>query len=202
MEDKFKIISDINLNKLCARLYAIRNYRQDDLEYKFKEKSDKILSAFFTLYPKTIAIRYDDIYLINGEDAIKEYVFGEYESPNMPYYEELLTLNNLLVEHFGYSIFRTMVGQIYYYTKYPMFKYKVIYIEQEFKCEQLFILQRVGSKELREVYVDEWDCSKLNNMEWSPSKTNMLKYARKQADKEHKEILERLHRIEEGVYDT
>ena len=109
MEDKFKIISDINLNKLCARLYAVRNYRQDDLEYKFKD---------------------DDIYLINGEDA-----GGEYESPDMPYYEELLTLNNLLVEHFGYSIFRTMVGQIYYYTKYPTLKYKVIYIEQEYKLE-------------------------------------------------------------------
>lgn len=202
MEDKFKIISDINLNKLCARLYAVRNYRQDNLEYKFKEKSDRILSGFFTLYPKSIATRYDDIYLINGEDAIKEYTGGEYESPNMPYYEELLTLNNLLVEHFGYSIFRTMVGQIYYCTKYPTLKYKVIYIEQVYRLEQLFILQRVGSKELREVYVDEWDCSKLNNVEWSPSKTNMLKYARKQADKEHKEILERLHRIEEGVYAT
>ena len=51
MQDKFKLISDINLNKLCARLYAVRNYRQDDLEYKFKEKSDRILSGFFTFCP-------------------------------------------------------------------------------------------------------------------------------------------------------
>ena len=47
MEDKFKIISDINLNKLCARLYAIRNYRQDDLENKFKENFKYSVDVLF-----------------------------------------------------------------------------------------------------------------------------------------------------------
>ena len=160
MIDKIKTINNF---KLLARLYVL-GVKKDQIDNP--EVIDNIIANFKVSYPNIDISDLKEVYEIpNGDSTyqqIREYNYSEYETKYHDGYEELLLLSNLCSKYLGYSPFRTMLGEIYYSVDDFNNEYEVIYIQEKYGSEQLFVLLNHKHSKVITAKVSEWCCGKLS----------------------------------------
>ena len=189
-------IKTINKHKLLSRIFKLQKIQSEQPEYA--DKIDTVISNFKILYPYIDITDIKEVYNIeeNGVkvDKVSYYNYGEYEKPYMDFYQELLDLQFLCNKYFRPE-FRTMVGEKFWCTK-DFKEYEVLYIQEKYKAEQMFLLiNEEYNKELI-VKVNEWRCGHLQgegNM--YSSKVLMLEILKKSYTERYKEDMERLERL-------
>lgn len=200
-----KDIGLINNYKLLSRLYVIKN--MVDINFELTEETEKmksicenILTLFTTLYPNIDVGDLSEVYefkVDNGVyEEIRQYNYLEYEKPNNEGYEELLCLSKLCNMYLGYSPFPTMLGDVYFNIKNQR-EYEVVYIEEKYGYEQIFILLNREYSDSIVVKVSEWSCGKLNGEGGMyNNKKRMLLEIVERSKKDLKRAINKLEEIE------
>lgn len=191
-----KKIGLINHYKLLTRLYRLQEIGLKQSEYK--NSIDSVINKFRLCYPNMDINNLKEKYIIkvdNGvEEEIRFYSYPEYETPNMDGYNELLNLQVFCNKYFKPE-FRTMVGEKYWNIN-DFKEYEVLYIQENFKTEQLFLLlNKEYNKELI-VKVNEWRCGHLQGESGVYStKELMLSHLLESYNKRYENDLERIERL-------
>lgn len=193
-------IKDKNHYKLLGRLFAINKKANEDNDPSIKSRLFKIISEFKFKYPDIDISDLKEKYEVkvdNGVfEVISEYQFPQYETPNHEGYDELLYLNLLCNKHY-YPMFRTMVGEKFWNIK-DYKEYEVLYIQENYKAEQIFLLFNVEHNKEYIVKVNEWSCTHLQGEGgFYSSKQLMLEKLLEQLTKEKEESILRVKRLME-----
>lgn len=194
MIDKIKTINNF---KLLARLYLLSVKKK---QHHNPEVIDNIIANFKVSYPN-IGITYlKETYEIpNGDSTflqIREYSYPEYETKYHDGYEELLTLSMLCSKYLGYSPFRTMIGEIYYSVDDFNNAYEVIFIQEKYGSEQLFVLLNKKHNNVITAKVSEWRCGKLSGeSNLFTNRDRMINAYEMEALKKYKDVVERAERL-------
>lgn len=198
MIDKIKTINNY---KLLARLHALNIKKEACASNGVNpEDVDKIITNFKISYPNIDTSDLKEVYEIpNGDSTyqqIREYNYTEYETKYHDGYEELLLLSNLCSKYLGYSPFRTMLGEIYYSVDDFNNEYEVIYIQERYGSEQLFVLLNHKHSKVITAKVSEWHCGKLcgENKLYS-NRDRMINAYEMEALKKYKDVVERAERL-------
>lgn len=149
-------IKTINKYKLLSRIFKLQDIQSKQPEYS--DKIDTVINNFKVLYPHIDTTDVKEVYTIEEKgivvDKITYYGYEEYEKPNMDFYQELLDLQLLCNKYFRPE-FRTMIGEKFWSIK-DFKEYEVLYIQEKYKTEQIFLLiNEEYNKELI-VKVNEW----------------------------------------------
>lgn len=189
-------IKTINNYKLLARLFKLQQIQKEQEEYKLA--IDLVLTNFKLKYPDINMDDLKEVYTINIDNGIdleiRHYNHSEYEKPYMDGYKELLDLQLLCNKHFR-SEFRTMVGEKFWSIK-DYKEYEVLYIQEEYKAEQMFLLINIECNKEVIVKVNEWRCGHLaREGDFYSSKELMLECLSKKYTNEHIANMERIERI-------
>lgn len=201
MTNKIKLINNY---KLLARLHSLIVKKENvNLEKETginPDNIDKIITNFKISYPNIDISDLKEVYEIpNGDSTyqqIREYNYSEYETEHHEGYKELLELSKLCSKYLGYSLFRTMLGEIYHCVDDFNNEYEVIYIQQRYGSEQLFVLLNKEHNKIITAKVSEWHCGKLNGESKLYSNRNkMLSVYETEALSKYKDVVERVDRL-------
>ena len=197
MKDKIKTINNY---KLLTRLYALNVKKENENNGFNPDVIDKIITNFKISYPNIDTSDLKEVYEIpNGDSTyqqIREYNYNEYETKYHDGYEELLLLSNLCSKYLGHSPFRTMLGEIYYCTDDFNNEYEVIYIQERYGSEQLFVLLNHKHNKVITAKVSEWHCGKLNGeSKLYSNRDRMINTYEMEALTKYKDAVERAERL-------
>lgn len=197
MIDKIKTINNY---KLLARLYALTVKKENENNGVNPDDIDKIITNFKISYPNIDTSDLKEVYEIpNGDSTyqqIREYNYSEYETKYHDGYEELLLLSNLCNKYLGHSPFRTMLGEIYYCVDDFNNEYEVIYIQEKYGSEQLFVLLNHKHNKVITAKVSEWRCGKLNGeSKLYSNRDRIINVYEMEALKKYKDAVERAERL-------
>lgn len=197
MIDKIKTINNY---KLLARLYALTVKKENENNGVNPDDIDKIITNFKISYPNIDTSDLKEVYEIPNGDCtyqqIREYNYSEYETKYHDGYEELLLLSNLCSKYLGHSPFRTMLGEIYYSVDDFNNEYEVIYIQEKYGSEQLFVLLNHKHNKVITAKVSEWCCGKLNGESKLYSNSDkMVNAYEMEALNKYKDVVERAERL-------
>lgn len=191
-----KKIGLINHYKLLSRIYYLEQKSLNQPEYTNSILS--VINNFKLCYPNIDLKDLKEVYEIpNGDctyEQVRYYSYPEYETPYMDGYKELLNLQILCNKYFKPE-FRTMVGEKYWNMK-DFKEYEVIYIQQNFKKDQIFLLLNSEYNKELIVKVDEWRCGHLQGeSDVYSTKELMLKYLLESYNIRYKNDIERIERL-------
>lgn len=198
MIDKIKTINNY---KLLARLHALNIKKEACASNGVNpEDVDKIITNFKISYPNIDTSDLKEVYEIpNGDSTyqqIREYNYSEYETKYHDGYDELLELSKLCSKYLGYSPFRTMLGEIYYCVDDFNNEYEVIYIQERYGSEQLFVLLNKEHNKIITAKVSEWHCGKLaGESNLFTNRDRMINKYEIIATEKYKESVERAERL-------
>lgn len=189
-------IRTINKYKLLSRIFKLQKIQSEQPEYA--DKINTVISNFKVLYPNIDMSDLKEVYEIpNGDGTflqVRDYQYSDYEKPHMDGYQELLDLQLLCNKYFRPE-FRTMIGEKFWCTK-DYKEYEVLYIQEKYKAEQMFLLINEEYNKEVIVKVNEWRVGHLQgegNM--YSSKVLMLEILKKSYTDRYKEDMERLERL-------
>lgn len=195
-----KNIGEINKCVLLSRLHYIKK-----LGGEYPEKliaTGTILNNFKILYPNIDMSDLKERYFIpleNGETLdIHHGSYSEYAIPYQDGYKELLDLQ-VLCSKYHYPLFSTMVGDKFYCTD-DFKEYEVIYIQEKFGSEQLFVLCNFEYNKIKTVKVNEYCCGKVNSHDdLYHSKETMLNALLNKYTNRYKDDMQRIDRLKKEL---
>lgn len=197
MKDKIKLINNY---KLLTRLYVLTVKKEDVNNGVNPDDIDKIITNFKISYPNIDTTDLKEVYEIPNGDCtyqqIREYNYPEYETKYHDGYEELLELSKLCSKYLGHSPFRTMLGEFYYSVDDFNNEYEVIYIQEQYGSEQLFVLLNHKHNKVITAKVSEWHCGKLcGESKLYSNRDRMINAYEMEALTKYKDVVERAERL-------
>lgn len=191
-----KNIGEINRCVLLSRLHYIKKLGEE-----YPEKlivTGTILNNFKILYPNIDMSDLKERYFIPLEDGetleVHHGRYSEYATPHQDGYKELLDLQ-MLCSKYHYPLFSTMAGEKFYCLD-DFREYEVIYVQEKFGSEQLFVLCDFTYNRTKTVTVNEYCCGKVSsNSDLYHSKDAMLNALLDNYTKRYKDDMERIDRL-------
>ena len=195
-----KNIGEINRYVLLSRLHYIKKLGEE-----YPEKlivTGTILNNFKILYPNIDMSDLKERYFIPLDDGetleVHHGNYSEYATPYQDGYKELLDLQ-MLCSKYHYPLFSTMVGENFYCLD-DFREYEVIYVQEKFGSEQLFILCNFEYNRTKNVKVNEYCCGKVNSHDdLYHSKDAMLNALLYNYTKRHAEDMNRIERLKKEL---
>lgn len=195
-----KNIGEINRCVLLSRLHYIKKLGEEYPENLIA--TGTILNNFKILYPNIDMSDLKERYLIPVSDKetleVHHGRYSEYATPYQDGYKELLDLQRLCSKY-HYPLFSTMVGDKFFSTE-DFKEYEVIYVQEKFGSEQLFILCNFEYNKTITAKVSEWCCGKLNsNNDLYHNKEMMLNALLNKYTYRYKDDMARIDRLKKEL---